>query len=77
MSLWVDTLRILVRDVLRSSGPGSEVKIHVRDSDGLWRDHSFVSGNPESVRETLRATESATGRPVRAIDETGRLCDFR
>lgn len=55
MSLWVDTLRILVSDVLRSFGPGSGVKIQIRDRDGLWRDHSQSSGNSESIQETLRA----------------------
>ena len=77
MSLWVDTLRILVSDVLRSFGPGSEVKIQIRDRDGFWRDHSQSSGTPEGVQETLRVTESATGRPVRAVDAVGRLVDFR
>lgn len=77
MSWWVDTLRILVRDVLRSSRPGSEVKIQVRDSDGIWRDHSFVSGNSESVQGRLRATGSATGQQVRAVDHSGRMVDFQ
>lgn len=77
MSLWVDTLRILVSDVLRSFGPGSGVKIQVRDRDGFWRDHSQSSRTSESIQETLRATESATGKPVRAVDAAGRLVDFR
>jgi len=77
MSLWVDTLRILLSDVLRSFGPGSGVKIQIRDQDGLWSDHSLSSGTSEGIQETLRATESATGRPVRAVDAAGRLVDFR
>ena len=77
MSLWVDTLRILISDVLRSLGPGSGVKIQIRDRDGFWRDHSQSSGTSEGIQETLRAIESATGRPVRAVDATGRLVDFR
>lgn len=77
MSLWVDTLRILVSDVLRSFRPGSGVKIQIRDRDGFWRDHSQSSGTAEGIQESLRATESATGRPVRAVDAAGRLVDFR
>lgn len=76
MSFWVDTLRILVRDVLESSGPGSEIRIQVRDSDGFWRDHSVVSANSDSVQNTLLATESATRRPVRSIDHSGRIVGF-
>lgn len=77
MSLWVDILRIIFRDVLESFGPGSGVKIQVRDRDGLWRDHAQTNGTSEGVQENLRATESATGRPVRAVDAAGRLVDFR
>jgi hypothetical protein len=77
MSLWVDTLRILLSDVRRSFGPGSEVKIQIRDRDGFWRDYSQSSGTPEGIQETLRATESATGRRARAVDAEGRLVDFR
>lgn len=76
MSLRVNTLRILVKDVLRSSGPGSEVRIQVRDKGGFWRDHSSTSANPESVLGIVRATESATWQPVRAIDHSGRLLNF-
>lgn len=36
MSLWMDTLRILLKDVLRSSEPESEVKIQAGDEDGFW-----------------------------------------
>lgn len=36
MSLWVEVLRILVRDVLESSGPGSEVRIPIQDKGDLW-----------------------------------------
>ena len=77
MPLWVETLRILLSDVLRSFGPESGVKIQIRDRDGFWRDHSPSSGTSEGIQETLRATESATGRPVRAIEGIGRLVDFR
>lgn len=76
MSLWVDTLRILLKDVLRSSGPESEVRIQVRDKDGFWRDHSSTSANPESVQGAVRATESAARQPIRAVDHSGRLLDF-
>lgn len=76
MSHWVDTLRILLRDVLRSSEPRSEVRIQVRDKDGFWRDHSFSSANPESVQGAVQATESATQKSIRAVDHSHRLLDF-
>lgn len=77
MSLWVDIPQAIIQDVLRSSGPGSEIRIQVRDTSGLWREHSAVSDNPESVQGGLRATESATRQPVRATDVSGRMVDFR
>lgn len=79
MSFWADILRAIASDVLRPSGPESGVKIQIRRAgDTIWRDHSFVSANPESVQNGLHAAGLGySGADVRAIDKSGRMVDFR
>lgn len=49
-----------------------------RQGDMIWRDHCFVSGNPESVRNALEAAGGAfPDASVRAVDQYGQLMDYR
>lgn len=57
MSLWVDTLRILLKDVLRSSGPESEVRIQVCDKDGFWIGAVTESHSDSVSASALRVVE--------------------
>ena len=78
MSLLQGLIRGILDDFL-PCGNESDVKIQVRKPDELiWRDHSFVSDNPDAVQNGLYAASlSADGGPVRAVGRSGRTVDFR
>jgi hypothetical protein len=59
--------------------PATDAKIQIRrPGDRIWRDQSWVSNNPDSVRNGLLTASSATpDADVRAVDRHGRMLDFQ
>jgi hypothetical protein len=75
-------LKGLIGGILSGFSPsesGSDVKIQVRRSgETIWRDHSFVSDNPDAIQNGAHAASlSIDSVGVRAVDRSGRMDDFR
>lgn len=76
MGFWLELLKAVATSI--GSSGSSDVKIQIRQpDDGLWRDFSYVSGNPESVQNGMELAAFAYPvADVRAIDERGSMVDF-
>jgi hypothetical protein len=61
-----------------AAGPATDAKIQIRrPGDRIWRDQSWVSNNPDSVRNGLLCASSANpDADVRAVDRHGGMLDF-
>jgi hypothetical protein len=76
----VEILTVALSDVLRSSKPPSEVRIEIRmpGDEQTWTGHSLSLGNSDSIQGSLRLAKlSFPGCVTRAVDESGRVMDFR
>lgn len=77
MGFWLELLRTGATSI--GSSGSSDVKIQIRrPNENIWRDFSYVSGNPESVQNGIELAAFAyPAADVRAIDERGSMVDFR
>jgi hypothetical protein len=75
MTFW-SFIGLMLQSVVVS--PATDAKIQIRrPGDRIWRDQSFVSNNPDSVRNGLMSASSANpDADVRAVDRHGRMVDF-
>jgi hypothetical protein len=75
MTLWT-FLGSMLQSVAVS--PATDAKIQIRrPGDRIWRDQSWVSNNPDSIRNGLMSVSSANpDADVRAVDRHGRMLDF-
>jgi hypothetical protein len=76
MTFW-SIIRLILQSVAASSATDAKIQIR-RPGDHIWRDQSWVSNNPDSIRNGLMTASSATpDADVRAVDQHGRMLDFQ